>query len=63
MQTDLERRVTRKLMWRIIPFVMLLYRSFYCRFKIGCRFSKSLSSKAFKEIIRSFSALCPQYLA
>ena len=25
MQADLETRVARKLMWRIIPFVMLLY--------------------------------------
>ncbi|WP_124096107.1 MFS transporter [Burkholderia gladioli] len=36
MQTDLERRVTRKLMWRIIPFVMLLYFvSFLDRVNVG----------------------------
>ncbi|MDC6127867.1 hypothetical protein PPH41_07740, partial [Burkholderia gladioli] len=36
MQTDIERRVTRKLMWRIIPFVMLLYFvSFLDRVNVG----------------------------
>ncbi len=36
MQTDLEQRVTRKLMWRIIPFVMLLYFvSFLDRVNVG----------------------------
>ncbi|WP_414448816.1 MFS transporter [Burkholderia sp. 22PA0099] len=36
MHTDLERRVTRKLMWRIIPFVMLLYFvSFLDRVNVG----------------------------
>ncbi|WP_179402332.1 MFS transporter [Burkholderia guangdongensis] len=36
MQSDLERRVSRKLMWRIIPFVMLLYFvSFLDRVNVG----------------------------
>ncbi|WP_246793190.1 MFS transporter [Burkholderia perseverans] len=36
MTTDIESRVTRKLMWRIIPFVMLLYFvSFLDRVNVG----------------------------
>src|SRR5450830_1011997 len=36
MQSDLESRVCRKLMWRIIPFVMLLYFvSFLDRVNVG----------------------------
>ena len=36
MQADLETRVARKLMWRIIPFVMLLYFvSFLDRVNVG----------------------------
>lgn len=36
MESDLERRVSRKLMWRIVPFVMLLYFvSFLDRVNIG----------------------------
>jgi MFS transporter, ACS family, tartrate transporter len=36
MQSDMEARVTRKLMWRIIPFVMLLYFvSFLDRVNVG----------------------------
>jgi MFS transporter, ACS family, tartrate transporter len=36
MQPDIEPRVTRKLMWRIIPFVMLLYFvSFLDRVNVG----------------------------
>jgi ACS family tartrate transporter-like MFS transporter len=36
MQSDLETRVTRKLMWRILPFVMLLYFiSFLDRVNVG----------------------------
>ena len=36
MQADPETRVARKLMWRIIPFVMLLYFvSFLDRVNVG----------------------------
>lgn len=36
MHSDIESRVTRKLAWRIIPFVMLLYFvSFLDRVNVG----------------------------